>query len=426
MCPCLSSLTDADIPDGLTASNYLPLAGGIVTGDLTVNGSFSGGSFSFSIASTTGLVATNATTTNATSTNFFATTASTTNLFATRANIGVLSIGSLNLTSPLSVSSGGTGWASLAAGYIPFGNGSSALATSSSLFWDNSNSRLGIGTSPTYKLDIATAVADDHGVNIAVTSPSGINEGMRSLVTGAATANTALYAYATGATTNYGLRIPVMTAGANNWAIYVDAAAKSYFNGNISIGSQAAAYKLDVQTTVANDRAGSFENTAVTGANYGALASATGVGATFNTGLYGYATGATTNYGLRIPVITAGANNWAIFADAAAKSYFAGNIGIGQTSPTYNLDVTGLGHFTGLVDAANFVATSSSAISIFKGGFLSLASSTIGNGTQTGGLTISGGATTTGNAYFAGNVGIGTTSPSPQESPHFRWFRRWR
>jgi hypothetical protein len=39
------------------------------------------------------------------------------------------------------------------------------------------------------------------------------------------------------------------------------------------------------------------------------------------------------------------------------------------------------------------------------------ASSTIGNGTQAGGLTISGGATTTGNAYFAGNVGIGTTSP---------------
>lgn len=38
-------------------------------------------------------------------------------------------------------------------------------------------------------------------------------------------------------------------------------------------------------------------------------------------------------------------------------------------------------------------------------------SSTIGNGIQTGGLTINGGATTTGNAYFASNVGIGTSSP---------------
>lgn len=40
-----------------------------------------------------------------------------------------------------------------------------------------------------------------------------------------------------------------------------------------------------------------------------------------------------------------------------------------------------------------------------------LASTTIGNGTGTGGLTISGNATTTGNAYFASNVGISTSSP---------------
>lgn len=47
----------------------------------------------------------------------------------------------------------------------------------------------------------------------------------------------------------------------------------------------------------------------------------------------------------------------------------------------------------------------------FTSGLLSFASSTIGNGTQAGGLTISGGATTTGNAYIAGNLGIGTTTP---------------
>ena len=39
------------------------------------------------------------------------------------------------------------------------------------------------------------------------------------------------------------------------------------------------------------------------------------------------------------------------------------------------------------------------------------ASSTIGDGTQSGGLTVNGGATTTGSAYIAGNVGIGLTSP---------------
>lgn len=45
-------------------------------------------------------------------------------------------------------------------------------------------------------------------------------------------------------------------------------------------------------------------------------------------------------------------------------------------------------------------------------GILTTASSTIGNGTQTGGLTVSGGATTTLNAYFASNVGIGNTNPT--------------
>ena len=41
---------------------------------------------------------------------------------------------------------------------------------------------------------------------------------------------------------------------------------------------------------------------------------------------------------------------------------------------------------------------------------MAFGSSTVGDGTQAGGLTVSGGATTTGNAYFAGNVGIGTTT----------------
>jgi hypothetical protein len=39
------------------------------------------------------------------------------------------------------------------------------------------------------------------------------------------------------------------------------------------------------------------------------------------------------------------------------------------------------------------------------------ASSTIGDGTGAGGLTVLGNSTTTGNAYFAGSVGIGTTNP---------------
>jgi hypothetical protein len=47
-----------------------------------------------------------------------------------------------------------------------------------------------------------------------------------------------------------------------------------------------------------------------------------------------------------------------------------------------------------------------STLTQFNGGLTAFASSTIGSGTQAGGLTVSGGATTTGNAYFTNNVGI--------------------
>ncbi|KKL26896.1 hypothetical protein LCGC14_2390660, partial [marine sediment metagenome] len=54
-------------------------------------------------------------------------------------------------------------------------------------------------------------------------------------------------------------------------------------------------------------------------------------------------------------------NTSAIFIDASQ------NVGIGDATPTYKLDVTGLARFTGLVDASHFVATSTTATSTFTG-----------------------------------------------------------
>ncbi len=64
------------------------------------------------------------------------------------------------------------------------------------------------------------------------------------------------------------------------------------------------------------------------------------------------------------------------------------------------------------INAQGYLAPTTTITTLHPNGLISAASSTIGNGTQTGGLTISGGATTTENAYFASQVGIGTSTPS--------------
>ena len=79
------------------------------------------------------------------------------------------------ITGTLGVPNGGTGLTSLTAGYIPFGAGTSAFGSSSNLFWDNTNTRLGVGTnSPTYNLQIAGNVFSNQSVrsgnNIIITS----------------------------------------------------------------------------------------------------------------------------------------------------------------------------------------------------------------------------------------------------------------
>ena len=64
-----------------------------------------------------------------------------------------------NVTGTVAVANGGTGGSSLTQGQILFGQGTSAVGGSSSLFWDSSNSRLGLGTtSPAYPLDVESQV----------------------------------------------------------------------------------------------------------------------------------------------------------------------------------------------------------------------------------------------------------------------------
>lgn len=83
----------------------------------------------------------------------------------------------LGWTGQLSVSRGGTGLSSLTAGYIPFGNGTSAFGSSASFFWDSANNRLGLGTtSPQTWLHILTGAsssADFEAIRLVNTGENG-------------------------------------------------------------------------------------------------------------------------------------------------------------------------------------------------------------------------------------------------------------
>lgn len=75
------------------------------------------------------------------------------------------------ITGTLPVANGGTGATTFTAGRVLFGNGTSAINTSANLFWDNTNSRLGIGTDvPAARLQIVGAFAEQirFGTNTSV------------------------------------------------------------------------------------------------------------------------------------------------------------------------------------------------------------------------------------------------------------------
>lgn len=111
-----------------------------------------------------------------------------------------------------------------------------------------------------------------------------------------------------------------------------------------------------------------------------------------------------------LSVGTANVGSFGISTSTAGCAQFSG---LGELYSTGITCGTGSGgssfgaNFNFVAGTPNYLIGTTSPL-----GLIMTASSTIGDGTQMGGLTINGGATTTGSAYIAGNLGVGTSTPS--------------
>ncbi len=247
---------------------------------------------------------------------------------------------------------------------VAFWNGASSLSSNSNLYWDNTNNRLGIGTTtPYYPLEITGNSlrignfenTSNNGTNFAVhgsanVAGTGNRVGLKGEGQYGDVSNFGVWGTGTGGTTAYGI-FGTATGGTTNWAGYFSSG-NVHVQNKLGIGTLNPTYTLDVTDNLT--RTGNFENTGTSGTNYGVYGSATvtGVGNRVglrgigqngdaaNYGLWGNASGGTTAYGLY--ATAAGAtNNWAGYF-ALGKVYIADDLIINQSGALINLQTSGL------------------------------------------------------------------------------------
>ncbi|HEU4677569.1 MAG TPA: hypothetical protein VFS75_02515, partial [Candidatus Paceibacterota bacterium] len=327
-------------------------------------------------------------------------------------------------------------------GYSGIYFGDDSLETQGQLKFDNADNHFGFTTTGgTEQLTLLTS----GNLGIGTTTPN-----VRLSVLGSATRynNNSTYAAELGTSDNsarklllgYDSQIDAAIVQAVNLGVSFDKPLLlNPNNGNVGIGTTSPAYKLDVNG-----------NVMVEGTNHLSLNTSSNY---FNAD----SSGIILNNNLIFRLNTNGST--ALYAN------FNGNIGIGTTSPSSKLTVagdilgagltaTGTVTFSGLtggvlttngsgvvsasttigagyldssvllsseVDTSAELAallsdeTGTAGNAVFStnpllAGFRSSASSTIGDGTATGGLTISGGATTTGNTIIGGDLGLSGNS----------------
>ncbi|MCX6761278.1 MAG: hypothetical protein NTY33_00315 [Candidatus Moranbacteria bacterium] len=333
----------------------------------------------------------------------------------------------LNITAP----SGATHNSALTLGSVVTTGGTWAIYSNmanNSYFAGN----IGINVQPgaANRLDIATATANDRGINIAHTATTGTNYGIYSSVTGAtANSNVGGYFNVTSSTTGYGLQVATMnsatstgldiaqlTGATANYGINLSGGINSAgTNTGINVGTltgAGAATGLNIAQITASGGAttnyginvNGFSSAAAGTANYGIRIGDIAGGAT--TSKYGIsilsltATGASTNTGVNIGAITgstgAAINTGLSIGSISGTATSNTGINVGQITTTgatnsYGINITnmtGTGVMTGAINVAAITNTLSGATAtlVNLGGFTNVANATSHTGINLGAI----------------------------------------
>ncbi len=325
-----------------------------------------------------------------------------------------------------------------------------------------SRAGIGVAANAAYGINVAEASADGRGINIEQTGATGTNYGIYLSVPGSATVNYGLYASidraatqygvygatsrssvasygvygsGTGNATNYGI-YGTASGGTTNWAGYFDSgnvnivntlfmggvatiytdrdadfryigvniahnatyplyvSGDAYVTGGLGVGTAEttdgylratrggfgvaanAAYGMNIADASASGRGINISETGASGTKYGVYSSVTGAG-TSNTAVYATASGGTANY---------------------AGIFDGGYVGIGDTTPSYKLDL--YDHASNLQYGAQFDFLSTYNAGDYQSALYAVNSSTLATADTIAGIT--------GNSNGAGAAGYNT------------------